>query len=319
MRLRTALQCPGRYPRTAMAGGALAVSASAIIVKLSGASPGTASFWRCILATPFLAALSAVEGRGQPRRPRHERAVAWLAGALFAGDMLLWTQSIGEVGAGLSTVLVNVQVVLVPLLALVIDREPLTARFLASLPVLLLGVTLAAGVIDGGIGSDPLLGSVHAILAAVCYAGFLYLLRRVNRQATAARSMLDVTICAAVVCLVAGALWHGVDVTPGWAVLGWMLLVALTSQVVGWLLVAGATGRLSSQVGAILLLLTPVGAVLLAFLILAERPTLLQLIGCVLVLGSVQVGTLRVRSRDERRHAAPDDRGGVDRTPSGAA
>jgi len=52
------------------------------------------------------------------------------AGALFAGDMLLWTQAIGEVGAGLSTVLVNVQVVMVALLAWAVDREPVPHRFL---------------------------------------------------------------------------------------------------------------------------------------------------------------------------------------------
>ena len=86
----------------------------------------------------------------------------------------------------------------------------------------------------------------------------------------------------------------------------------------GWLLVAGATGRLASEVGAILLLLTPVGAVLLGYLVLGERPTVLQLVGCVLVLVSVQVATLRVRSRDDRDHAAPDERDGVDRAATGA-
>ena len=318
MKARVALDLPGRYPRTAVAAGALAVSTSSIVVRLSGASPGTASVYRCLLGTPFLAVLAAAERVGRPARPRHERVVAWLAGALLAGDLLLWTQAIGEVGAGLSTVLVNVQVVLVPLLAFVVDREPVTARFLLSLPVLLFGVALAGGLVDGGIGSDPVLGTVHAIFAAVCYAGFLYLLRRVNHRAAAARSMLDVTICAALVSLVGGALWHGVDLVPGWAVVGWMLVVALGSQVLGWLLVAGATGQLASQVGAILLLLTPVGAVLLGYLVLGERPTATQVLGCVLVLVSVQVATLRVRSRDDRDHAAPDECDGVDRATSGA-
>jgi len=122
--------------------------------------------YRCLLGTPFLAVLAAAERVGRPARPRHERVVAWLAGALLAGDLLLWTQAIGEVGAGLSTVLVNVQVVLVPLLAFVVDREPVTARFLLSLPVLLFGVALAGGLVDEVVGylAPKLLGAGPAAL-----------------------------------------------------------------------------------------------------------------------------------------------------------
>lgn len=61
-----------------MALGALGVSASSIFIGLSGTSPGTATFFRCVLALP-----------------------------------LLWTQAIYEIGAGLPTVLVNAQVIIV--------------------------------------------------------------------------------------------------------------------------------------------------------------------------------------------------------------
>jgi drug/metabolite transporter (DMT)-like permease len=147
------------------------------------------------------------------------------------------------------------------------------------------------------------------ILAAVCYAGFLFLLRRGGIGAGAgsgagsgadggagqriAGAMLDVTASATVVSLVAGAMWHGVDLVPGWAAIGWLLVVALSSQVIGWLLVTAASPRLSSQVGAMLLLLTPVGAVALSAVVLRERPSAWQLAGCALVLVSVQFATMR--------------------------
>ncbi|GAB1334018.1 hypothetical protein ACE1SV_06080 [Streptomyces sp. E-15] len=57
---------------------------------------------------------------------------------------------------------------------------------------------------------------------------------------------------------------------------------------VGWLLVATASPRLASHVGAVLLLLTPLGAV-----VLGERPTALQLAGCALILVSAYRASAR--------------------------
>ncbi|MEU1416801.1 DMT family transporter [Streptomyces sp. NPDC005731] len=277
-----------RYPVWSMAIGALSVSGSAVLLDLARTSPGTASFYRCALALPALLALAAAERRRVGAFPRHRYGLAVSAGALFAGDMLMWTQAIGEVGAGLSTVLVNVQVVMVPLLARAVDREPVPRRFLWWLPVLLVGVVCTGGVLEQGgtVGADPLRGTVHAVLAAVCYSGFLYLLRRGGHTGQVRQVYTAVVASAAVVSLAAGLLWYGFDPAPGWRALGWLLAVAACSQVVGWLLVATASPRLASHVGAVLLLLTPVGAVVLGAVVLGERPTPLQLAGCGLILVS---------------------------------
>ena len=282
-----------------MAAGALFVSASAVLIDLARVSPGTASFYRCLLALPALAPLAMLE-RGGRRQSAGGQVMTVLAGLLFAGDMLLWTAAIGEVGAGLSTVLVNVQVVIVPLLAWAVDREPVTRRFLLSLPPLLSGVVLAGGVLESGVGgSDPVLGMVHAVLAALCYSGYLFLLRRNSGEGRTLRAYLLVTVSAGTCSLVVGSWWHGVELAPGWAAVGWLALVALFGQVLGWLLVALASPRLHSHVGAILLLFTPVGAVALGALVLSERPTPLQLSGCVLILASACMATMGRRADRE--------------------
>src|SRR3954451_7001091 len=90
-------------PAVMMSAGAVGVSASAVFIDLSGTSPGTASFYRCLLALPLLAPLAMRERRREGRWPARQLLVAAAAGLLFAGDMLLWTQAIVEVGAGLST------------------------------------------------------------------------------------------------------------------------------------------------------------------------------------------------------------------------
>jgi drug/metabolite transporter (DMT)-like permease len=273
-----------------MALGALSVSSSAILIALSGLSPGTASFFRCLFALPLLWPFWVAEQRREGRPARRRRAIAALAGVLFAGDVLLWTQAIYEVGAGLSTVLVNAQVVIVPLLARVIDRERIGRPFLVGLPLMVAGIVLTGGVFEtGASGAHPVAGTVHAILAALCYSGFLFLLRRGGQRGQVVQSYRDVVAAAAVTSLAAGAAWQGLSFTPGWAPIGWIALAAICSQVLGWLLVALSGPRLGSTVGSALLLLTPVGALALAALVLGERPTVLQLVGCLLVLLSAYI------------------------------
>jgi len=61
----------------------------------------------------------------------------------------------------------------------------------------------------------------------------------------------------------------------------------------GWLLVAFCGPRLPSDVGSALLLLTPIGAVALGAVVLAERPSPWQLAGCAVVLVASYVGSAR--------------------------
>lgn len=209
---------------------------------------------------------------------------ALLAGALFAGDMLLWAQAILEIGAGLSTVIVNLQVVLVPVLAWLVDRERVPRRYLPCVGVMLFGVVLTAGILDHRGAAHSTSGTVHATIAALCYAGFLFLLRRGGHSGHVTESYAMLTVSAAAVSLGVGALWHGITVTPGWTATGWLLVTALTGQVIGWLLVAVSTPRLPSHVGPVLLLFTPVGALILGAAVLGERPTPPQLLGGALIL-----------------------------------
>lgn len=284
--------------RLGMAAGALGVSASAIFVELSGSSPGTATFFRCLLALPLLWPLVARERHREGRPSWRRRRIAVAAGVLFAGDGLLWTQAIFEVGAGLSTVLVNAQVIIVPLLALLVDRERPGRAFVTIVPVMAAGIVLTGGVFEAGAtGSDPAMGTIHAVLAALCYSGFLFLLRRGGHTGQVIQSYRDVIFATAIVALVAGALWQGVTLAPGWVPLGWLALTAACGQVLGWLLIALASPKLSSTAGAALLMLTPVGALVLSALVLGERPTALQLLGSALVLASAWIASTRTSWR----------------------
>ena len=110
------------------AAGALFVATSGLWVSLSGTSPGTASFYRCALALPFLVPLALWESRRAGARRYRPGVPAVAAGVFFSLDMLLWTRAIAETGVGLTAVVVNLQVVIVPALAWLVRREPVSRR-----------------------------------------------------------------------------------------------------------------------------------------------------------------------------------------------
>ena len=279
--------------------GALAIAFSAVLVRLADESPSTAAVFRCLYAVPLLAVLAARETRAHGPRPARDRRLGAVAGVLFSADLIFWHHSIANVGAGLATVLGNLQVVLVAFAAWAVLGERPERRIVAAVPVVFAGAVMISGVLeDGGYGADPVLGTMFGVLTTIAYAGFLLVLRQVNRDVRRpAGPLLDATAVSAVVSVGAGALLGEVDLIPSWPSHGWLALLALTSQVLGWLLISVSLPRLPAALTSVLLLIQPVGAVLLAVLILDEQPSALQLAGVAVVLAGVGLATLKRPAR----------------------
>jgi drug/metabolite transporter (DMT)-like permease len=295
-----------RDERTRAVLGAIAIAFSSILVRLSHASPSTAAIFRCAYALPVLALLAWREDRRLGPRAWRDRSVAVAAGLFFAIDLMLWHHSIGDVGAGLATVLANVQVVLVPLVAWAVMSEHPGRRVLAGLPLALLGVLLISGVVEhGAYGRAPARGAVFGLGAGVAYVGFLLLLRRGGSDLRRlAGPLFDATGTATALCVVAGLLIGDARLVPSWPSAGWLITLALTSQVIGWLLIASSLPRLPAALTSLLLTIQPVGSVALAAVILSESPSGLQLLGVMAVLAGLLVATTPVpRGVVERRPA----------------
>jgi drug/metabolite transporter (DMT)-like permease len=288
-------------------GGALAIAFSAILVRLADESPSTAAVFRCAYAVPLLALLAAHETRRYGPRPTRDRWIGVVAGCLFSADLILWHHSIADVGAGLATVLGNLQVVLVAFAAWVVLGERPERRIVVAVPVVFAGAVMISGVLEsGGYGRDPVRGTVFGLLTTLAYSAFILVLRQVNRDVRRpAGPLLDATAVSAVVSTVAGALLGEVDLVPSWPSHGWLALLALTSQVLGWLLISVSLPRLPAALTSVLLLVQPVGAVALAMLILDERPSPLQLGGVAVVLAGICVATLSLPRRAVPAVGAP--------------
>jgi drug/metabolite transporter (DMT)-like permease len=277
----------GERPVLAVLVGAVAIAFSGIFFRLSHVSPSTGAFYRCVFALPPLWLLARRETRRFGRRAKRADALAWLAGAFFAADLVLWHNGIEQVGAGLATVLGNTQVVMVGLLAWAILGERPQRSSLTAIPIVGFGVLLISGVLESGAyGKNPGLGVLYGVTTAVAYSGFLLALREGSRDLRRpAGPLFTATLAAAIGCAAIGAVVGDLDLTPSWAAIGWLILLALSSQVLGWLLISTSLPRLPAVTTSILLTFQPVCSVLFAALIVDESPSWLQLAGagCILV------------------------------------
>jgi drug/metabolite transporter (DMT)-like permease len=287
----------GRHPEAAVFVGAVALAFSGILFRLSKTSPETGAFFRCLFALPPLLLLMWWEERRWGRRDMSQRRWAWLAGVFFAADLLFWHHAIEFVGAGLATVLSNTQVVLVAALAWVVFRERPHRFVLASIPVVSVGVVLVSGLLENGAyGANPARGAVYGVLTGLSYAAFLLIMRRGQRGVVGPGGPLfDATLSCAIVCFITGLAVGDLDLTPGAASLGWLLLLALLTQVCGWVLVSISLPRLPAAVTSVSLTLQPVCTVLLAAWILGESPSSLQLAGAATILVGLAASSLSRR------------------------
>jgi len=284
-------------PALTAVAGAVTIAFSAILVRLSHASPSTAAVFRCAYALPVLALLAGLERRRFGPRTRRDLALSVAAGAFFAADLIFWHHAIGDVGAGLATVLGNLQVVLVGVLAWLLLGERAETRVLAAIPVVLAGVVLISGAIGhGAYGRDPARGVVFGIFTGLTYAGFILILRHGNNDLRRpAGPLFEATLAATAFAAIAGIAIGDVSFVPTWPTHGWLALLALSSQVLGWLLISISLPRLPAALTSVLLTIQPVGSVLLGIAIFSESPSGAQAAGVVVVLAGVTLASVRPR------------------------
>ncbi|MGZ4632441.1 MAG: DMT family transporter [Actinomycetes bacterium] len=280
-------------PTLAAAAGAACIASSATLVRLADTAPATAATFRCLYALPFLGLLMLREDRRYGRRPSRARWLAAGAGVFFAIDLLLWHHAIAAVGAGIAMVLGNLQVVIVGFVAWWLLGERPSARLVAAVPVVLLGVVLISGVVgEGAYGENPVLGVLFGAGTSIAYAGFILVLRAGSGDLRRiAGPLFDATAVAVLVCVALAPVSGGIDLVPSWPAHGWLLALAVTSQVFGWLLIAAALPRVPAALTSVVLLLQPVASVALSAAVLDERPSRAQLLGCLVVLAGVVAAT----------------------------
>ncbi|MEK7252648.1 MAG: DMT family transporter [Actinomycetota bacterium] len=262
--------------------GIVLISFSAIFVRLADVSPTTAAFYRATYALPvlFIAARFMRDDR-----TRRERLLALGAGVLFAADLTLWHTSIEYIGAGLSTVVANSQVLWVGLLAwMLLGEKPRKAAFVV-VPIALVGIALIGGLgRDDAYGENPMLGVIFALLAGISYSLFLLVYRASNkRMGPPAGPLLDTTAGGALTMLLISRFDGDFSFAFSWPSHGWLIALGVVIQSFGWLLISVVLPRLPALDTSMMLLLQPASTVLWAQIIFTETLSSVQWIGMIIV------------------------------------
>lgn len=275
-------------PYLALLVGVCGMGLSGIFVKWANAPGAVGGFYRMLIAAALFGVPFVFEVRRNPLSSRRGVGYAVLAGLLFAGDLGFWNQSVLMTSAGNATFLGNTAPVWVGLGALLLFREKLSRVFWIGLAIALSGAALLVGG-DFLAGAPAGLGAVFALIAGFFYAGFFLATQRAREGTTAFASWwISAAVSAAALLAASGLL--GQPLT-GYSLNTWLNFVgvALSTQILGYLLVNYALGHLPASIVAPTLLLQPIITTLAGIPLLGEWPTPVKIIGGLLVLAGVWV------------------------------
>ena len=279
--------------------GAMLLSFAPLLYIRSDTSPVTGAFFRMLYALPILIFLVWYLNRDDPRGIRN-RALAFSAGLLLAIDFVGYHSAIDYIGSGIATLIGNSQVVIVTLVSWWMFGERPNRMIVFALPMVMLGLILISGIWDDEpYGDDPIKGVVGGIVAAIFYSSFLILYRFSNRiQAPSVNLQLDATAGAATGLLIAGIMpLSRLDIEPidfsfNWPGHGWIILLAASCQVIGWIAITYALPRLPAAHTSFAILLQPVLTILWGVIILSENPSIQQIGGMSLIFAAIIAVTM---------------------------
>lgn len=300
-------------PRQGAARGyALAVAAAAFlsttsifirVLKLDYGMPALVlALWRDLFAVAVLIPAFAVARPELLRAPRRQLPYLVLYGFVLAVFNSLWTLSVSLNGAAVATVLVYSSGAFTALLGRAFLKERLGGAKIAAVLFCLGGCALVARVFDAGPWQGDLAGVLVGVAAGLSYACYSLFGR------SAANRGLDPWTTLVYTFAFAAAFLFLVDCLPGaplpgsaktlgdilWlgsAWKGWLLLFLLAAipTVGGFGLLNVSLTILSSSVASLVVSLEPVFTLVIAYLLLGERLSGVQLAGSALILGGVVV------------------------------
>ncbi|MFA5120858.1 DMT family transporter [Zavarzinia sp.] len=275
----------------ALVAGAAAIGCSPIFVRLSELGPTATGFWRLTLALPLYwawAQVAAKRGNASPALPAGSRRRLLIAGLLFTGDLATWHWSIHFTSVANSTLFANFAPVFVVFGAWALFGEKPRPVFLAGLALTVGGA--ACLIADSfTIGADHALGDGLALVTAFFFGTYLLAVKDLRHRIDAARLMLWSSMVTALGLLVI-ALISGESILPtSWHGFAVLLGLAWVSQAAGQGLIAEAMGHLPAGLSSLVILVEPLSAALLGWVVLGEALGPVQALGAGLIMAGILV------------------------------
>jgi len=255
----------------------LNISTASILVRLAGVHGFVAATWRLILSALITWLLLALTRQPPPRPPPRDLALMTASGAALALHFGLWMMSLFHLSVAVSVTIVDSYPALLAIAGVVLYGERPTRLQAAGAIAAIAGVGLlawySAGAGRAPEGGDPVLGSLLAFAGMLAVATYFIIGKRMRSEYTT----LQYT---GIVYSVAALVSAGITMTMGLPLTGYpprtyllLALLALLPMIGGHTVINYALSRLSLLAATIPILGEPVGAALLAWLILGEPVT----------------------------------------------
>ncbi|MFD1564706.1 DMT family transporter [Haloarchaeobius amylolyticus] len=291
-------------PAAALAVAVIATSTSAILVRWSAAPSSVAAFYRVLFTTALVAPLAVTRHRAAfARLSRRDLAGAIVAGLALAVHFAAWFESLAHTTVAASVTLVQSQPIFVALGATLLLDERLTRGTVVGIAVAIGGTAAMSlgGASRAALADATLYGNALALLGAVTVAGYV-LAGRSIRQRVPLFPYVTVVYGACVVALFFLVSVQG-HAYVGYPAREWLLFLGLAvgPGIFGHTVSTWALEHLESVVVSVAWLGEPVGATLLALVLLAEVPDAVTVAGGAVVILGVAVTTL------ERERRGPTD------------
>jgi len=277
--------------------GILAVSTASVLIRLAQAPALVIGAWRLLLASLFLTpwALGAARREWGSLPPRSWLFLA-LSGLALAIHFATWISSLAYTTVASSVILVSTNPLFVGLGSHYLLGERMGKRRVLAIAIAMVG-TVIVSYGDLSFSGRALLGDGLALLGAISCSAYLLLGQAVRKKLS---TLAYVWPCYGIaggtlllLCLLSKQPLWGYDPRT----VSIFALLALVPQIIGHSAFNWALGHFSSLMVTLSILGEPIGATLLAFLILGEVPPLTTLWGGVLILGGIYLASLEERAR----------------------
>ncbi|RAK56239.1 EamA/RhaT family transporter [Phenylobacterium soli] len=262
--------------------GACVIGLSPILVRLTETGPAAAGFWRLAFALPLLAMMTR-RSNGPISRPS---PLALIAGLMFALDLGFWHYGIKYTSVTNATVLSNLTPVVVTAFAWIFLKQRPRTLFLVAVAVALGGSWMMALEKGGGPGVNPPVGNILSATTAIWYALYMIAIGEGRKREGASSLMFWSSVVGTPLLLVAALLLREQIIPLGAA--GWAACAGLgLMHVAGQGSIAWAMGRLPTSTASVVVLVQPVVAAWLGYVLFGEAIGHMQALGAAVALSGV--------------------------------
>jgi drug/metabolite transporter (DMT)-like permease len=289
---------PHRFAFPALFIGSSALAFGPWLVRLSGVGPVAAGFWRLALALPFLFVIAAMTGQAAHWPGRRLAAIAMVAGFFFAADLAAWHAGIHLTKLGNATLFGNTSSLIFALWGLWMARRRPAPAQAGALALAAVGAGLLMGS-SAELSIGHVKGDLLALFAGILYTFYLIAVQRA-RQSLAPLPMLFIASLFGAAMLLPVSLGLGEQIVPAdWT---FVLILALSSQVIGQGLLVYAIGSLSPLVVGLTLLTQPAISALVGWLAYGEALSPMDWVGAAAIAAALVL--VRLPEKDLREPAA---------------